>query len=60
MNRIEAGIVALAGFVLMFGGMGGVELSQTDDQMYVSLGLVVLGLLAQWAAIRAMQINNWE
>ena len=60
MNKIEAGIVGIAGFILVMGGVGGVELSTTSDQLISSAGIAVLGLLALFCAVRAMQIRNWE
>jgi hypothetical protein len=50
MNRIEATIVAVAGSILVFGGVGGIELSETNEQLISSLTVAVLGLLACTAA----------
>ena len=46
MNRIEATIVAVAGAILVFGGVGGIELSENTEQLISSLVVAVLGLLA--------------
>jgi hypothetical protein len=50
MNTIQATIVAIAGSILMFGGIGGVELSENNEQLISSLVVAVLGLLACYAA----------
>ena len=50
MNRIEATIVAVAGAILTFGGVGGIELSENNEQLFSSLTIAVLGLLACTAA----------
>lgn len=50
MNRIEATIVAIAGTILVIGGAGGIELSENNEQLYSSLVVAVLGLLACYAA----------
>jgi hypothetical protein len=50
MNRVEATIVAIAGTILVIGGMGGVELSENTEQLISSLVVAVLGLLACTAA----------
>ena len=60
MNKIEAGIVGAAGFILAMGGVGGIELSDTSDQMLSSALLAILGLLAMYCSILAMKIRNWE
>jgi len=50
MNTIQATIVAIAGAILVFGGVGGVELSENTEQLISSLTVAVLGLLACYAA----------
>lgn len=50
MNTPQATIVAVAGAVLVFGGVGGVELSETTEQLLSSTVVAVLGLLACYAA----------
>ena len=60
MNKLEAGIVGAAGFFLTMGGVGGVEFSETSDQMLTSAGLAILGLLAMYCSVLAMKIRNWE
>ena len=60
MNKIEAGIVGAAGFILTMGGVGGIELSETSDQMLSAALLAILGLLAMYCSILAMKIRNWE
>jgi len=50
MNTIQATIVAVAGTILVMGGVGGVELSENNEQLISSLTIAVLGLLACTAA----------
>ena len=50
MNRIEATIVAVAGTILVMGGVGGIELSENNEQLIRCLVVAVLGLLACTAA----------
>ena len=50
MNTIQATIVAVAGSILVMGGVGGVELSENNEQLISSLTIAVLGLLACYAA----------
>jgi hypothetical protein len=50
MNTIQATIVAIAGAILVFGGAGGVELSETNEQLVSSLVIAVLGMLSCYAA----------
>ena len=49
MNKTAAAIVSLAGFLLVFGGVGGIEHSETTEQMISSTVVAVLGLLAMYA-----------
>lgn len=49
MNKTAAAIVAFAGFLLVFGGVGGIEHSETTEQMISSTVVAVLGLLAMYA-----------
>ena len=49
MNKTAATIVTLAGFLLVFGGVGGIEHSETNEQMISATVVAVLGLLAMYA-----------
>jgi len=49
MNKTAAAIVAFAGFLLVFGGVGGIEHSETNEQLLSSTVVAVLGLLAMYA-----------
>lgn len=49
MNKTAATIVTLAGFLLVFGGVGGIEHSETNEQMISATVVTVLGLLAMYA-----------
>ena len=58
MNTVQTTIVAVAGAILVMGGVGGVELSETNEQLLSSLGISVLGLLACYAAYLGTRIRN--
>ena len=58
MNQIQTTIVAIAGFILVMGGVGGIELSETNEQLASSTVIAVLGLLACYAAYLATRIRN--
>lgn len=58
MNKITGPIIMLAGFILAFGGVGGVELSETTSQLLVSTGIAVLGLLAMYAGTELIKHND--
>lgn len=49
MNKQAATIVTLAGFLLVFGGVGGIENSITTQELVSSTIVAVLGLLAMYA-----------
>lgn len=49
MNKQAATIVILAGFLLVFGGVGGIENSITTQELVSSTIVAVLGLLAMYA-----------
>ena len=49
MNKQAAAIVTLAGFLLVFGGVGGIENSITNSELISSTIVAVLGLLAMYA-----------
>ena len=58
MNQIQTTIVAIAGFILVMGGVGGIELSETNEQLLSSTVIAVLGLLACYAAYLGTRIRN--
>ena len=58
MNQVQTTIVAVAGAILVMGGVGGVELSETNEQLFSSMVISVLGLLACYAAYLATRIRN--
>lgn len=49
MNKTAAAIVTLAGFLLVFGGVGGIENSVTNEELASASIVAVLGLLAMYA-----------
>ena len=56
---IQAHILLALGFILAFGGVGGVELSENNPQLIVSTGIAVLGLLAMFAGTRLLN-NDYQ
>lgn len=58
MNQIQTTIVAIAGAILVLGGVGGIELSETNEQLMSSLVISLLGLLACYAAYLGTRIRN--
>ena len=58
MNQIQTTIVAVAGAILVLGGVGGIELSETNEQLMSSLVISLLGLLACYAAYLGTRIRN--
>lgn len=58
MNQVQTTIVAIAGAILVFGGVGGIELSETNEQLASSAVISLLGLLACYAAYLGTRIRN--
>jgi hypothetical protein len=58
MNQVQTTIVAIAGAILVFGGVGGIELSETNEQLMSSAVISLLGLLACYAAYLGTRIRN--
>ena len=51
MSKTGAMIVLFAGFILAFGGVGGIEHSLDNQQLLSSTVVAVLGLLAMYAGV---------
>jgi hypothetical protein len=58
MNQVQTTIVAIAGAILVMGGVGGIELSETNEQLMSSAVISLLGLLACYAAYLGTRIRN--
>lgn len=58
MNQVQTTIVAIAGAILVMGGVGGIELSETNEQLASSAVISLLGLLACYAAYLGTRIRN--
>ena len=52
MTRNETNFILIVGFIITFGGVGGIEVSQTDTEMMGSM----IGLLVMYAGILAMRV----
>ena len=56
MTRNETNFILIVGFIITFGGVGGIEVSQTDTEMMGSMIVSIIGLLVLYAGILAMRI----
>jgi len=56
MTRKETNFILIVGFIITFGGVGGIEVSQTDTEMWGSMIVSIIGLLVMYAGILAMRI----
>lgn len=59
MTSNQSVLVLAVGFMLAFGGVGGIENSETTDQMIGSAILAVLGLLAMYAGVLGLQNSDY-
>lgn len=46
----------IVGFLLTFGGVGGIENSMTSPELLGSTAVAILGLGTMWCGMRMMQI----
>jgi hypothetical protein len=56
MTRKETNFILIVGFIITFGGVGGIEVSQTDTEMMGSMIVSIIGLLVMYAGILAMRV----
>ena len=56
MTRNETNFILIVGFIITFGGVGGIEVSQTDTEMMGSMIVSIIGLLVLYAGILAMRV----
>tara|TARA_R110000868_G_scaffold4970_5_gene30899 strand:+ start:1765 stop:1950 length:186 start_codon:yes stop_codon:yes gene_type:complete len=56
MTRNETNFILIVGFIITFGGVGGIEVSQTDTEMMGSMIVSIIGLLVMYAGILAMRV----
>jgi hypothetical protein len=56
MNKEGATFLMAVGFLITFGGVGGIEVSQTDTELLGSMIVSIIGLLVMYAGILAMRI----
>ena len=59
MSKIGAMTVLVAGFILAFGGVGGIELSVNDEQLLGSTLIATLGLLAMYAGVLGLRNTDF-
>ena len=56
MNRNTANFLIVAGFLLTFGAVGGIETSVTDTDMIGSMVLAILGLATMYCGMLATRV----
>jgi hypothetical protein len=59
MNKDTAMIIFTLGFLMTFGGVGGVETSVTDAEFITSLVVSCLGLLVMWAGSLGLRVSHY-
>lgn len=59
MNSFTASILTIFGLILTMFGMGGIEHSVTDEQMWTAAVVCVLGLLSMFAGTTAMNVSRY-
>jgi hypothetical protein len=56
MNKEGATFLMIVGFVITFGGVGGIEVSENDTELMGSMIVSILGLLVIYCGLLATQI----
>jgi hypothetical protein len=56
MNKEGATFLMIVGFVITFGGVGGIEVSTNDTELMGSMIVSILGLLVIYCGLLATQI----
>ena len=59
MTSKTAGILAFLGFLLTAFGVGGIEQSINDSEMFGAMVVSITGLCIMYCAIAALQISNY-
>jgi hypothetical protein len=56
MNQTQTNFILIVGFLLTFGGVGGIENSQTDTEMMGSMIVAIVGLLTMYCGILSLKV----
>jgi hypothetical protein len=56
MNKEGATFLMIVGFVITFGGVGGIEVSENDTELMGSMIVSILGLLVIYCGLLATRI----
>jgi len=56
MNKDGAMFLMIVGLIITFGGVGGVEVSQTDTELLGSMFVAIVGLLTSWCGVLATRV----
>jgi hypothetical protein len=56
MKTIEINFILFVGLVMTMGGVGTIEISQTDMEMMSGLVVSILGLLVMYSGLLAMKV----
>ena len=56
MKTIEINFILIMGFLMTMGGVGTIEISQTDMEMMSGLAVSILGLLVIYSGLLAMKV----
>jgi hypothetical protein len=56
MNKDGATFLIFVGFLITFGGVGGIEVSQTNTEMLGSMIVAIVGLATSFCGVLAMKV----
>ena len=56
MNNTQANFILVVGFLLVLGGVGGIEHSVDNDGLVGAMLIATLGLAMAWCGVRAHKI----
>jgi hypothetical protein len=56
MTRFEANFLMIVGFLITFGGVGGIEVSANDSELLGSMIVSIVGLLVLYCGLLATRV----
>lgn len=59
MTSKTAGILAFLGFLLTAFGVGGIEQSITDSELFGAMVVSIVGLLIMYCAVTALKVSDY-
>lgn len=59
MTSRTAGFLFILGMLLTFGGVGGIETSETSQDMLGACVVSIVGLLTMWASSLALRVSSY-